>query len=93
MSRDVWVHVNKEFGGSKTISRASIIFFLNAMCDEGVLDYREETGKGGYHRVYSPKMDEEEFKRHVVKTVISKLSEIWPDVTRKALGTSRDLGG
>ena len=93
MSRDVWVHVNKEFGGSKTISRASIIFFLNAMCDEGVLDYREETGKGGYHRVYFPMMNEEEFKRHVAKTLTSKLSEMWPDATREALWTSRELGG
>ena len=89
----VWIHVNKVLREKeRSISRASIIFFLNAMCEEGVLDYREETGKGGYHKIYFPKMDEEEFKRHVVKTVMSKLSEIWPDATRKALGTSRELG-
>jgi len=62
------------------------------MCDEGVLTYEEETGKGGYHRLYSPAFDEEGFKLHVGKTVISKLSDMWPDATREALMTSRTLG-
>jgi len=30
-------------------SRASLIFFLNDMVEEGVLEYEEKTGKGGYH--------------------------------------------
>ena len=47
ISREVWSHVNKNLN-PKTISRASIINFLNAIVDEGVLDYNEKSGKGGY---------------------------------------------
>ena len=32
-------------------SRASVIFSLNDMVDDGILEYEEESGKGGYHRV------------------------------------------
>lgn len=39
------------------ISRASIINFLNYMVDAGFIRYTEETGKGGYHRVYKPAHD------------------------------------
>ena len=35
-------------------SRASVINFLNDMVDEGILEYEEKTGKGGYHRVTTP---------------------------------------
>ena len=29
-------------------SRAAVIFFLNDMVDDGILDYEEKSGKGGY---------------------------------------------
>ena len=87
------MHVNKLLRDEgRSISRASIINFLNDMVEKGVLNYRERTGKGGYHRVYFPAFDEEGFKRHVAKTVISKLSDMWPDATREALITSRVVG-
>ena len=50
ISKDVWIKVNERLVG-KTISRASIINFLNAMVDERLFDYNERTGKGGYYRV------------------------------------------
>jgi hypothetical protein len=53
-TKEAWLHVNKELGGSESISRASIINFLNAMVDEGALSYIEITGKGGHRRIYSP---------------------------------------
>ncbi|MDH5704168.1 MAG: hypothetical protein OEY99_08120 [Aigarchaeota archaeon] len=84
-SRLVWLHVNEAFGGEKTISRASIINFLNAMVDEGVLDYEERSGKGGYHRVYQPKLDEGGFKKAVAKSVISSLMRDFPQETSKVL--------
>jgi len=84
-SRDVWLHVNKEFGGSRFISRAAIINFLNNMVDEGILPYVAETGRGGYHRVYSPGLGEEGFKRHVAKNVMAKLLETWPDTTKEVV--------
>jgi hypothetical protein len=77
--------VNEAFGGEKTISRASIINFLNAMVDEGVLDYKEKSGKGGYHRVYLPKLDEGGFKKAVAKSVISSLMRDFPKETNEVL--------
>ena len=82
VSREVHQYVNENLDGS--ISRASIINFLNAMVDEGVLNYREQTGKGGYHRVYSPKLDEVEFKKYIAKTVISSLMKDFPEETKEA---------
>ncbi len=50
ISKEVWTHVNETMV-DKTISRASIINFLNAMVDEGIFNLPLETGKGGYHGV------------------------------------------
>ena len=86
-SRDVWVNVNKDLMGKSTISRASIINFLNSMVDEGALDYTETTGKGGHRRIYSSKYDEAGFKEYVAKQVISKLLETWPEATLKVIDT------
>lgn len=69
----------------KTISRASIINFLNAMVDEGVLDCDEETGKGGYHRVYRPKLDESSFKRYLATVMISSLMKDYPEETKEVI--------
>lgn len=84
-SREVWLNVNEKLKGGKTISRASIINFLNAMVDEGVLDYEEESGKGGYHRVYTPKLDEDGFKKAIAESVISSLMRDFPEETNKVL--------
>jgi len=80
-SREVWQHANK----MGKISRASIINFLNAMVDEGVLSYKEETGKGGHRRIYSPKLDENGFKKYIAETVISSLIRDFPEETKEAL--------
>ena len=84
-SRDVWMQVNEDLGGKRTISRASIINFLNSMVDEGVLNYTETTGKGGHRRIYSAKYNEAEFKEYVAKVVLSNLLRDFPEETRKAL--------
>ena len=86
-SRDVWVNVNKELMGKGSISRASIINFLNSMVDDGVLDYTEKTGKGGHRRIYSSKYDELGFKEYMTKKIISKLLETWPESTLKVIDT------
>jgi hypothetical protein len=57
-------------------SRASVIIFLNEMVDEGILDYEERTGKGGYHRVYYPNMNKKELGVHVFKLINEKLKTI-----------------
>jgi len=93
ISREIWLNVNKilmEEEG-RSVSRASIINFANAMVDVGIFNYTEKPGKGGYHRVYTPAFDEEGFKLHVAKTVISKLSDTWPDATLEALIASHKV--
>jgi len=84
-SRDVWIQVNKDLEGKKTISRASIINFLNSMVDEGVLDYSETTGKGGHRRIYSAKYNESEFKEYIAKVVLENLLRDFPQETRHIL--------
>lgn len=84
-SRDVWVQVNEDLKGKRTISRASIINFLNSMVDEGVLNYTEITGKGGHRRIYSAKYNEAGFKQYIAKVVLGNLLRDFPDETRKAL--------
>jgi len=84
-SREVYQHVNKALQGIRTISRASIINFLNAMVDEGVLNYKEETCKGGLRRVYSPKLDESGFKKHIAKGVITSLMKDFPEETKETM--------
>ncbi len=84
ISKEVWIKVNERLVG-KTISRASIINFLNAMVDEGVFDYDERTGKGGYHRVYRPKLDESSFKKHLAQVMISSLLRDYPEETKAVI--------
>jgi hypothetical protein len=84
-SREVYVGVNKKLEGVKTISRASIINFLNAMCDESVLTYEEETCKGGTRRKYFTGLDEIEFKKYIVKTAFESLMQDFPEQTMEAL--------
>ena len=55
------------------------------MVDEGILDYDERTGKGGYYRVYRPKLVETEFRRFLAETVISSLMRDFPEETKEAL--------
>ena len=81
-SREVYEYVNGKIDGS--ISRASIITFLKVMADEGVLDYEERTGKGGHHRVYTPRLNESEFKIHVAQTIIASLVKDFPEETKIA---------
>ena len=83
-SRDVWVQVNQELGG-RTISRASVINFLDSMTDEGILTFTETTGKGGYRRIYMFKYDEAGFKEHIARVVIRNLLRDFPEETRRAL--------
>ena len=84
-SRDVYQRVNKQLEGVRTISRASIINFLNAMCDEGVLTYVEETCKGGTRRKYFTGLNEGEFKKHIGKSVLESLLNDFPDQTIEAV--------
>ena len=85
ISKEVWQHANKALTGIRTISRASIINFLNYMVDEGVLNYKEETCKGGSRRIYYPRFDERGFKKHIAKMVITSLIRDFPEETNETL--------
>ena len=58
------------------MSRASVNFFFDDMVEEGVLEREEESGKGGYHGVYYPKMTREEFGQYVVSAIMEKLKTL-----------------
>jgi predicted transcriptional regulator len=82
-SREVHEYVSRKIDGS--ISRASIINFLKAMVDEGVLNFKERTGRGGYHRVYTPRLNASEFKTYVAQTMIASLLKGFPEETKTAI--------
>ncbi len=84
-SGKTWTNTNEMLEHGKTVSRASVIFFLNRMVDQGVLNYRTATGKGGHHRVYYPVLDEKAYKKHILKTIVESLLRDFPDETREAL--------
>ena len=65
-----------------TISRASIINFLESMREAGVLKGEEKTGKGGHHWIYSPSMNEAEFKQFIAETILKNLMRNFPEETR-----------
>ena len=73
-SREVWDQVNQALPG--TISRASIINFLNASVENGLLDYKETTGKGGYRRLYTPKRSKDETSKYLSKIVKDQLQTL-----------------
>ena len=77
VSRAVFNSVNMTIHPA-TISRASIINFLNQCVDAKVLGYEERTGKGGYHRLYKPIMTWSEFEELVIWRFIEKLMLIFP---------------
>ncbi len=84
-SGKTWAITNERLEPGKTVSRASVILFLNRMVDQGVLSYRTATGKGGHHRVYYPVMDERAYKKNILKTIVKSLMRDFPDETREAL--------
>jgi len=83
-SKLVWDRVNQGLGlGS--ISRASIINFLEDLASMGVLSKGEVTGKGGYRGVYSIKMDESGFRKFVAERAIKVLVNNFPEETKQIL--------
>jgi len=83
-SREVWIHVNGALKG-RTISRASVISFLNHMSRQGVLEYEEVTGKGGRRRIYTAKLDEGGFRKAVVRAVMDSLLRDFPHETTETI--------
>ena len=85
-SRQVWDYANQKLV-NETISRASIINFLNQMVDDGMLNYETTTGKGGHRRIYYQKYDPSEFKQKLAEITLKALKESFPEETKKALAS------
>jgi len=84
ISREVYNQVNKRLSPG-SISKASIINFLEYMAEVGVLKKKEITGKGGHRGVYSSKMGESGFKKFIVEKTIEALVRNFLEETRQAI--------
>ena len=85
-SGETWKYVNEILSRSgKSISRASVIFFLDDMVDEGVLGYTPTTGKGGRFRIYTTKMNESEYRKYMLRTIINSMMRDFPEETIEVL--------
>ena len=76
-SRTLWQHVNRD-GAPDPKSRASVINLMNALVEEHLVDYKEQSGKGGYHRVYSVHREYpslQGFERELVRRLLEKLAK------------------
>ncbi|MGD2201003.1 MAG: BlaI/MecI/CopY family transcriptional regulator [Candidatus Bathyarchaeota archaeon] len=80
-----WKTVNEKLGEDKTISRPSIILFLNKMVDQGILSWRDATGKGGHRKIYYPRLDETGYKKYLVRTIVQSLMDDFPKETREVI--------
>ena len=80
-----WRAVNERLKEGKTISRASVIFFLNRMLDQGVLSWRDATGNGGHHKIYITKLDENGYKKYVIHTLLDSVAKDFPEATEEVL--------
>lgn len=72
-----WLEENAERIGVEKRSRAAVIFALNDFVDEGILKWKDATGKGGHHRLYSVATTPGEFERSVYTQLIAKLESIF----------------
>ena len=75
-SKELWTYANKNLPKGQTISRTSVIFFANDMVDLGILDWDDETGKGGHHRKYYPILSEDEILERLRKTIDVKFGTL-----------------
>ena len=73
-SREVWEAV-----GVNEISRASIIYFLEDMVENGILSKKDITGKGGHRGIYRFKYDESGTKKYLAKLFSEKLEQLVSD--------------
>ncbi len=85
-TKDLWEHICPLYN----ISRKSITQFLKRMTIAGVLENRPQTGQGGMRGRFSPKLDEEDFKGEVARTVLNKLLEFSPKGMRQFIEECRE---
>ena len=72
---EAWEYANERLSEDESISRASVIFFLQDMEGEGLLLSREESGKGGMHSIYWGTMRLAEFYNRTQMRVDEKVGD------------------
>ena len=80
VSREAHQYLHDTGDDELKMSRASVIFSLDDMVEEGVLECELATGKGGHHRVYFPAMKPEAFGSYVTKSIMDKLQEVFASI-------------
>lgn len=73
-SRQVWQKTNEKI--PNTISRASIINFLNSLADLEILEYKEVSGKGGYRRIYWHQYSKKDLAKFLSNEVTNALKTL-----------------
>jgi hypothetical protein len=77
LSTEIWNRVKKQM--DEPVSRSTIIKFLQEATDRGIIRYDLETCKGGYRRRYYVKMNEKQYHKYIVKTVVESLLKDFPE--------------
>ncbi len=76
-NKAIWDHV---VGSGLKISRASIIFFVEALHERDLLMATQQTGKGGKRWAYTMKIDRQFFDNQISLILMSAFIETYPDV-------------
>ena len=79
ISHDAWMHLKTLVDETLHKSRASVIFFLDEMTEDGFLVKSSKTGKGGHHGVWKPSPDvpgEESYMREMAMKLKDIAGEI-----------------
>ena len=72
----VFEHVKFGLGPGKSISRGSVILFLNRQVDLGFMGWRDATGKGGYRRLYYPLVNMTELTLAISRRMAEKIRDL-----------------
>ncbi len=79
ISRYAHLHLHTLADEDQHKSRASVIFFLKDMTEDGFLVDKEKTGKGGAHSVWTPSPDfpcEEAYMREMAMRLVKVAGDI-----------------
>jgi len=84
-SGTIWKNVNEQLGSGESISRTSVIFFMNRLVEQGVLSFRDGTGKGGHHKIYYPLMDEKGYVSNLIRTMVEGMMKEFPEEVKEVI--------
>jgi len=83
--------VHRVVSQKTSISRTSIINFLDHCVDDGMMTYTSTTGRGGHHRVYRLEIPGRGLVDYLVEEVISFLNREFPQETGGVLTQYKEL--